>query len=250
MTLKNLLLGTLTWVILLIFLSIPLTILIIWKVGVIIAAKILRPDLFLPNATDCMFSNVGNGWEKSTVNVGFVCQIDGVLNVAEVRELFVVKFFSNGVPAYDRLRSTIEIWGKFGFFKKLGEVDVNRKILEKTLPEGQILEDFVVSWMLEKYEENSSCWEIIVVGWVGFDKTVVGFKIHHAFADGYTLLYILEKLTGNSSSPYLVKDFEDSVGKRVRYLIHSLPKFGNKLLPAVIVRDQYSGCKYSSKSGF
>ncbi|CAL8143426.1 unnamed protein product [Orchesella dallaii] len=90
-------------------------------------------------------------------------------------------------------------------------MDITEHVVERRMEEGEIWEEFLVKWMLEKWKDLKPCWEMVLIPLASNgeerERTGIGFKIHHAFADGYSLLHILDKLTG-CQSPYLVKDFE------------------------------------------
>lgn len=220
MGLKELVLGSLTWAIILILLSLPLTLLFIWKVSVVLVAKCIRRDLLLPKALDIM-NAPGSGHKYSIVNFGLVGRFEGQVEVEDVRKLFTQKFLGNeggssNKKEYERFHYSLVTFGGFAFFKKISQIDINDKILVKNLDdkEGKILEDLLSEWILEKYKENSPCWEIIIIPMRATNQTAFAIKMHHAIADGYSLLYILDQLTDNTS-PYLVKDFDDTFGQRV-----------------------------------
>lgn len=215
MGLKEILIGIVTWIILTLILILPLTFLFIWKVCVILVAKCIRKDLRLVCGLDIM-----NAFGE-VINFGLVCKIEGQIGVEDMQKLFSQKFLASeeSNPSqllYERLHCSLVTFGGFSFFQKISHTNVEESIYVKNLNdnEGQTLEDLISKWILTKYKTNSPCWEIMLVPLRAINQTALAMKIHHAFADGYSVLYILDKLTQNTS-PYLVKDFTDSCGKQV-----------------------------------
>jgi hypothetical protein len=214
--------GTFAWVIVVILLSIPLLVFTLWKCCVILCAKYFRKDLILPYGMDAM-NCPGNGENKPVVNFGVVCRVDGELNLEGLQQRFSEMFLgyeNNSSEAsikfsFDRLHCSIVTFGGFVFFKRIDQIDINNHIYMKHLKEDQCLEDLLSTWILSKYQKSSPCWEIIVVPLRTTNETAVAIKLHHAIADGYSLLYILDQLTENASSPYLVKDFNQILGEKV-----------------------------------
>lgn len=82
------------------------------------------------------------------------------------------------------------------------------------------------NFLLTGYKKEKPCWEIILIN--SPVRQFLAFKIHHAQADGYSVLHILDRLTANSS-PYLVKDFRESPLQRLKLLLEGPKNLGRLL---------------------
>jgi len=160
----------------------------------------------------------GNSHEKSIVNFGCVLHVkSSAIKVEQLRELWKDKFLGNdlqGLLGYENLSLCVETFGGYSFGKRVKIDSLEKLIHERNVDDGKCLEEVVAEWLLEKYSKDSPCWELILVPLESANETAVAFKIHHAFADGYSVLHILDKLTENQS-PYLVKDFESNCIQQV-----------------------------------
>jgi hypothetical protein len=214
---KGIVAGSLIWGIAVLILSIPMIILLIYKVKLILFAKCFRRDLKVFSGLDIM-QCPGPSETHSVVNFGFVCKVDSdKINLEDLRDLFIRKFLGperRGVPGYENLLYSVIIFGGYPFGKRATKIDIQELIHEGDLKQGEFLEDLLSTWILSKYHKNSPSWEMLMVPLKATSQTAIAFKIHHAFADGYSLLHIFDRLTDNTS-PYLVKDFNDTLVQKV-----------------------------------
>lgn len=222
MGLKEIVIGTIQWILLFIVLSVPLTIFFIWKILVIVVAKCLKRNLVILKPLDTV-NAPGRGDVQSVVNFGLVCRIDGEISLIDFQKKFSQKFLTHETEnshkhkfQYERLHYALVTFLGFAFFQRIDQININELIYVRNINEqrGQVLEELISDWILEKYKENSPCWEIIIIPMKNTNQTAIAIKLHHTLADGYSLVYILDKLTENTS-PYLVKGDNDGWGQRV-----------------------------------
>lgn len=211
-------------------LVLPLTVLLLFKlilIGIYCYREENEKKLVPLSALDTIFA-VGPTWLKSVINVGLVLQLEGTLEVEALRKRFHECFLSEEHgERYDKLWSWIEMRGGYAFRA------VSRKslILEEQITERDLgnesLEGFLRKWIVEKYKEKKPCWEMVLLK--SSKKTMcVVLKIHHSICDGYTLLHILDKLTG-VNSPYLVKPFKETCLKEAKLMLEAPLSFGKAM---------------------
>ncbi|CAL8143427.1 unnamed protein product [Orchesella dallaii] len=232
--------GALIWLIILIVLAIPLGLLALYKVSLCLVLYFFKirgengvDRLYSLDPVDCMFAPDSSS-KRPLANFGFFMIIEGKIGVEELRSHFQTCFLNeNEDNRYEKLYSHLERFGGYIFRATAPTLDINEHVVERRMEEGEIWEEFLVKWMLEKWKQLKPCWEIIVVplkrNGMENEETIVAFKIHHGLADGYSLIHILDKLTG-CQSPYLVKDFEKGwVFKQMKQILEmplTIRKFG------------------------
>lgn len=217
--------GAITWFTLIILLFLPLGILWLWKLILIVFSwkKRIRLEnneeaFLLPIATGDSMLSVDSSWKKPIVNFGYVLRFEDnqqKFTIDQLREHFATTFLNENCDGgrYDKLFSYLVTRGGH-VFRATGiqTLRLTEHIKEATLEKSMSLERFLADWLLNGYPENRPCWELVLVTGhsEAFGETfAMAFKIHHALADGYSLLHILDKLSSNTS-PYLVKDFPES----------------------------------------
>jgi hypothetical protein len=205
---------------------------------VILLAAIFRRDLYSVSTGDSAFT-IGCSWDKSKLSVGLLCHVQGHVKLEQVQSRFSSCLLEPKVvgdkPKYDKLHSCLVTFCGYVFRKVLppDSIDLNSLIFERKLEPGETLESLMESWMEKSYAKFSPAWELMVIPVTAsnnnglfsatndaqvqddlIQETVIAFKIHHVFADGYSLLHMLDILTGNRS-PYLVKEANESFWKMV-----------------------------------
>jgi len=242
----TLILGGFCWLVLLSFLILPCTLLLISKCIVIVVAAIFRKDLYSVSTGDSAFT-IGCSWDKSKLSVGLLCHVQGHLKLEQVQSRFSRQLLEPKAlgdrdrPKYDKLFSCLVTFCGYVFRKVIPPDCINLKnlIFERKLKPGESLELLMENWMEKNYVEFSPAWELMVIPIYAnnnatdesliegetVQETVIAFKIHHVFADGYSLLHMLDALTGNKS-PYLVKESNESVWKSVSHIsFNSIQKY-------------------------
>ncbi|CAL8121772.1 unnamed protein product [Orchesella dallaii] len=230
----SVILGSFCWLILISLLLLPITLLFIFKCCVIGVAYIVHDNLYSISTTDAAFA-IGCSWKKSKLSVGLLLQVQGQVELAQVQNKFYTSLLQQKVgnkPKYEKLYSCLVTFGGYVFRKLLpmDSLQLDKHIYVRNLKGGESLDHVIQEWMEQSYAEYAPAWEVMMVPFVPEtgDKsrvyqTAVCFKIHHVFADGYSLLHILDTLTDHrSGSPYLVKDPNESWSKRILDVL-SLP---------------------------
>lgn len=251
-------LGTLCWILILLPLSIPFLLFFIYKWVLIALAKVVRRDLHPLTSGDAPFA-LGTSWVKHKLSVGLLLWVDGSLDLEEVQNHFyrclLLPLNEGGGPKYEKLRASLVNFGGHIFRKSIPmeEIDIKRLIYVRALCPGESLEQFVDNWMDTRYDENCPAWEVVLIPSKDKDKdgTIVGFKVHHAFVDGYSLLHLLDVLTG-SKAPYIVRERKESL-LRALVNIASVPLnlvrvVGGPLKSPLVVKNPQSSWTYAFSS--
>lgn len=230
-------LGIFIWLIILLFLSLPLILLSLWKWLVIFFCSWRRnleegeveEYVMHPLAAADSMLTLGSSWEKPIVNTGFILKFQQNekgkrISVKKLREHFSKCFLTEQAEGgrYERLFSYLVIHGAHAFRNIKKRTALDEQIVEVMLDEFDqqgnkiSVERFLAEWMTTGYKKNTPCWEMILISLESYQY--LAFKIHHAQADGYSLLHILDRLTSNTS-PYLVKDFQEGPLVRLKQLL-------------------------------
>lgn len=214
-------LGALIWCICLLLFGIPLLILALVKLVVTAIycrrSENGRNEKLVPLKGD----DGGSGFPqwKIPYNIGFCLRVQGNINVNEFRNHFSNTFNLNSEnDSYDKFFSYFVIRGGY-IFRAIsrGCLDLSQTIVDVQLDENELLEDFLVRWMLIGYPEKRSRWQVVLVS-LSENVTALAFKMDHNLIDVYSFVHILDKLTG-SKAPYLVKDFQESFWGQMKQMI-------------------------------
>lgn len=159
---------------------------------------------------------IGCSWEKSKLSLGLLCHVQGHLKLEQVQDRFSSSLLAPKVgncPKYEKLFSCLVTFCGYVFSKTLPPeaVDLNKLIYERKLHPGESLEQVVDDWMEKRYGELMPAWEVMVIPMSrsnnnndevkdGIEETIIAFKMHHVFADGYSLLHLLDILTNAKAS--------------------------------------------------
>ncbi|CAL8143428.1 unnamed protein product [Orchesella dallaii] len=233
------LIGTLIWLAIIPIVTIPFGVLALYKVCLSWAAKLFKirgengvDKLYPLDPVDCMMV-ADSSSKRPIVNFGFLLIIEGRIGLSELRAHFQTCFLNeNEENRYEKFYSHLESIGGHVFRATASTLDINEHVVERRMERGKKLEKFLVDWIHEEWKQLKPCWEMILVplnrNGGANEQTGIAFKIHHAFADGYSLLHILDRLTG-CKSPYLVKDFKEGMLTQMTQLLEGplhLGKFG------------------------
>ena len=210
------LLGTLVIGISLPFLPLGLVILFILRKSVELVSKIFRPDLaevFGDAGVVCALENV---YVRPKLNIVFHCVLNRPVQLDQLRKHFEQRVInyqdeSKGGYKYARLRQTWTQFLGFFFWKWDDFFNINHhvRIYDYTepslmLPEVCVENDLrrVTSALVTKpYRKGRSPWEILLVPKYCHNETVESsvlvLRIHHAVADGFSVLKLLFRLADN-----------------------------------------------------
>ena len=164
---------------------------------------------------------------KLKQNVGLFLRLPRNQNVSIhwIRQKFESHFLQmdkSGKPVHPNLFSYFVQFGGYPFRKLVSSIDVGHHIQEAVVPPHQSLQSYLAELIVSPYEPNTPFWKLLVFSSPDVDnEMIVVLKIHHGLADGYTLIHILDTLT-NSTTPYIVKDFEETIWDKVIYSIFNI----------------------------
>lgn len=223
--------NCLIWLILLVFLTIPLLLLKVWKSLVVLSARVLRPSLRPFEARDTMTIET-TIYTKPLINIGFILKVQGKICGEEFRLHFYNTLLEPLDPRTGErvnknlLRFYKRFWG-YAFKQgiKLRDLDLDDMIYESSLRKGEKFSDFVKRFFYSPYEEGKPLWSVALLHSVdpselneSFDGTTLLFRLHHSLGDGYSLMYLFEQLAGVTSRKKLTPIFRERVWDKVRRL--------------------------------
>jgi hypothetical protein len=204
-----------------------LALLFVWKLSIILVAKLFYTDLYATDVNDTYFT-VDDAKHIPIVNAAQIWKIKGLVNIHEFRRHFAKCFLSDEEcrKRYRNFYCYLVRFGGYIFKKRVEELDLEKQITERVLEPGRDLNDFIAKWFLEqKFQDKSPLWEIMLLNLpltcnTEEHETILLFKNHHCLADGYSFIHIVDKLTGNAS-PYFVKDEDDTLFQKVSFVTYS-----------------------------
>ncbi|XP_037032515.1 uncharacterized protein LOC119071658 isoform X1 [Bradysia coprophila] len=221
-------LGALIWCICLLLFGIPIFILVLVKLVVTAiscrSSENIQGEKLVPLKGDDGAS--GSPQWEIPYNIGFCLRVQGNISVNEFRNHFSSTFNLNGEKdPYDKFFSYFVIRGGYVFRAIMRDcLDLSKTIVDTKLEEDELLENFLVRWMLIGYEEKRSRWQVAIIP-LSEDTTAVAFKMDHNLIDVYSFIHILDKLTG-SKAPYLVKDFRENFCGKFKQIIEGPTHLG------------------------
>ena len=189
----------------------------LYKSFVTLIARCIRPDLIPLDTADQFLA-----WdlvipkrpnERSVYNVGCSVRVSGLISIdllrAKCKKLISNAIDSNGEKMYPRMEQTMELFGGYGFRRQAKRFDINTNIREVILKDKSV-PTFEAEWISQGYPEESPPWELALISLVDAEETYILMKIHHSFADAYSLLYILNLVLDNDV-PVPAKEPEDTM---------------------------------------
>jgi len=188
----------------------------IWKGFLFLLVRFLYKDKLLSflSPLDIFFYSLENKESISShprLFIPVTLILDGDLGEAELREHLRNEVI-NCLDDQERLafgRLQQKIIRKFGylFFVKDNHFQVENHVrtLEIPLDEAGVLE-FIETQNCSPFKQNSPMWEIILVPkYNGEVKTLLFFRAHHSFMDGFSILSIFQKGVKNVDTPNYLK---------------------------------------------
>lgn len=218
-------LGALIWCICLLLLGIPILILVLVKL-VVTAINCKRSESIQDEKLVPLKGEDGGPQWKIPYNIGFCLRVQGNIKVTEFRDHFANTFNLNSDnDPYDKFFSYLVVRGGYMFRAILKEsLDLFQTIIDAQLEESELLENFLVRWMLIGYPEKRPRWQVAIIP-LSENTTAVAFKMDHNLIDVYSFVHILDKLTG-SKAPYLVKDFRETPWVKLKQIIEGPTHLG------------------------
>ena len=207
----------------------PYSLLWLYSHIVKVIAKIRNPDLISLTGSDSLLSldvstELGREGRVPDVkqNIGWILRIKVQsgknIGLKWIQDKFSSSFLQeglNGRKEYPNLFTYLVMFGGYTFRKPVTSLDINHQIYECKIKNNESLEDFACKWLANGFKENTPMWKMTLITDTGtVNENVILFKLNHSCGDGYNLVHVLDTLTDNTS-PYLVKDFEESLWDKV-----------------------------------
>lgn len=238
----------------------------IWKTFVLFLLKLLywNKEISFLGPMDLYFISL-----EGTVNyylnprkvLPMTLVLDGVLEEAELKNRFqneVIEFRDSKKGAvYKRLRQKhIKRFGYIFFIPDENfTIDNHIRTMNIPLNEESVLE-FVKKETLAPFKPSSSLWEIILVpNFNGENKTLLFFRVHHTFMDGFSILSIFKRGCGESlvsTSPtqatqapsqsvleWIQALYQNTIGMPRKYILEQ--KNRRNLKPTVLTKKFFLG---------
>lgn len=208
--------------------------LILWPLLTVILAPIVLPLAIIRLIVDVLakshgLSPITHGEQLYTCPEGKIWalltggfRLDSKINLIKFRELFKEKFLTNQRDSIF-YKTVLQFWG-YGYTRPVSKIDLNLHIREVRSVQGEGFNATLNRlWNdMTSMQENwatSPPWEILVCNDIqGVPGSMIVIKIHHALADGYSMVSIIDQLTGNRS-PYIVKPWVLSPWRKVRKFV-------------------------------
>lgn len=185
-------------------------------------AESTRTDLIPLSKVDAVFSFAPSNTRCSNVYTCQIWKVKGRISVESFRIHFHQCFLSTTEKRekYINLYCYFEEFLGYIFKKRVPTIDLKYHIHEMNLKEEgySSLEAFVGQWMVShdidtKMKLKRPIWMIKIIHNSENESTVI-FKLHHGICDGYTIVHLMGKLSGEHA-PYLFKDPAPPLLKKV-----------------------------------
>lgn len=215
--------GFFLWMIFFPLMVFPISLLCgIWKLCVVLAAKCFQPQLIPISFNDAFFATHACE-EQPLMSVGVTFRLQGRVETESLMNRFKECFLTEeNSERYRNLYCYFQLYGGFVFKKRVEKLVLENHFFEKTLPRGMEPEDYLGSWIVtDTYRhkpERQPCWQVVILRRGqehDHEETIMSIKMHHGMMDGYSLVHMVDKLTG-SKSPYIVKPKTESILTKVR----------------------------------
>lgn len=191
-------------------------------------AKLFHPELVPITKSDAFTAFAPSCTPYSYMYTCQIWRVKGLLDATALRNHFQLCFLST---EQDRLKyfnlycHFVQYLG-YTFKKKVREIDLEWHIHEHRLEQGDSLDGFIGKWMVShdtlpgslSGDMERPTWMIKLIPNEITKETTVLWKLHHGICDGYTILHLVGKLSGQAA-PYMYKDPVPPLLKRIKVLV-------------------------------
>lgn len=204
--------GLILWIIFSI-LIIPITLFgSVSRLIVVITAKYYQPNLIPISYKDAFFAALYSCDKQALMSVGTSLRVKGRVETEALINRFKECFLGpDSQEKYGNLQCYFQIYMGYVFKRRVEQLVLKNHFLDHTLPNGMEPDDYLSKWLAENtYQSNPEgqpCWQVLILrrhpeenG--GEEETIVSVKMHHGMIDGYSIVHMIDKLTG-SKSPYI-----------------------------------------------
>lgn len=205
---RSFLINTSVWIFIVIVYGPFLLILSGWRYFVNWLAVRLDPDLIPCSSNDTLLVHETPD-KQPILTGGFVLRVKGSIDVIKLRTLFEELFLSKDEPSqqdnYQNLYCDLVKFCGYLFKRKIvRRIKLENHLMVKDLKDGEDFKVNVSSWFQEKFQKGLPLWQMLVLNGENSENvnsvtSYFAFKAHHVLMDGYSLVHILDKLTGVTS---------------------------------------------------
>jgi hypothetical protein len=230
----NILTNTILWIFILLIYTIPVGLVLSIRIIINLIAVRLHPE-FIPCTPNDILVVRETPDQQKIVTGGIILRVRGQIDFTKFQGLFQELFLTP--DNFDRYRNLYCDLVKFcGYLFKRVVIPVNgvngrtinfeEHFLKQELTAGRNSANYkevIAKWFQTQFKEGLPLWQVLYLVDIEENQSFLAVKAHHGLMDGYSLVHVLDKLTGNSS-PCLVKENEGdgTLWKEVSHVLNFL----------------------------